>query len=727
MTQGDVILKLAAFRLVEQTLLTPAAAVTDNTLDSLMTIVLEATGDRWYRVATSALTIVLAYITRFLSDDPNDEEARAAAQKYATRFKLTESLTPLAFGAKKDQAVKELALQCLSELIARSADALGHEAVVVFLSESRRRLGSDVLCVSVLQALRRVAQTRLKLRVENEAVSLLHVLFENLRQSDRKMKVLSLELMNDLCALLAQSQELGTVSTDLASMWRKCDDIVHVIKSGDVYFGRLAYSFLASFTGIAPINEHADPVVGSVVAVICATLGRTQHMQPGTVTLNKVMNFLQVVSQRSPSLRSKAVSQFLLAGSGKTKNKTVESSARDGGARLAASAVCISASFRTSTDSGDWESLLSSLALVEAPNASSDAAVTSVTEAMKSALSSEDTSMQNLLLRTLGELCRCEPDAVVGNPALLLTIQNALQNGEPTPARAFALGSAARANDDVFNLFWSFCRERLASPDITQPTVQFALEAISHMLAADTSSPHRKMTSERCHEIMVSAAVPTLRQDLSQVEAAITRVLGHLCGSLLLLSPTMALESLAGILKDEGTSPIAQREVLVGLQTFVSEANAGAHLDAALEVLLCALVRHNGPPKVALQAVSTMNALVHHHPTVLNADNCKTVWVAVMGHMPVRADLKRVVDLGPFKQKVDDGLPIRKAAYTCATTLLQQVPVSVTRQCGSGPNGFFSQLVASIIAGLKETEYDARILTQQVTIYVVARGFILVA
>ena len=40
----------------------------------------------------------------------------------------------------------------------------------------------------------------------------------------------------------------------------------------------------------------------------------------------------------------------------------------------------------------------------------------------------------------------------------------------------------------------------------------------------------------------------------------------------------------------------------------------------------------------------------------------------------IKPELITEVDLGPFKHKVDEGIPIRKAAYALLDSLVEKVP-----------------------------------------------------
>merc|ERR1711904_453827 len=67
-----------------------------------------------------------------------------------------------------------------------------------------------------------------------------------------------------------------------------------------------------------------------------------------------------------------------------------------------------------------------------------------------------------------------------------------------------------------------------------------------------------------------------------------------------------------------------------------------------------------------------------------------------------KPELIREVDLGPFKHKVDDGLPLRKFAYTVSASLLQAYPEQV-----ASPN-----LVDLVLQGLGDNE-DVQVICCQ--------------
>ena len=71
-------------------------------------------------------------------------------------------------------------------------------------------------------------------------------------------------------------------------------------------------------------------------------------------------------------------------------------------------------------------------------------------------------------------------------------------------------------------------------------------------------------------------------------------------------------------------------------------------------------------------ALSMCNAAVHHQPSlIISFLDSKIIPVL---YETVRLKQERVVDLGPFKQRVDDGLPLRKTALACINTVLDTLP-----------------------------------------------------
>ncbi|CAM9970460.1 unnamed protein product [Ascophyllum nodosum] len=86
----------------------------------------------------------------------------------------------------------------------------------------------------------------------------------------------------------------------------------------------------------------------------------------------------------------------------------------------------------------------------------------------------------------------------------------------------------------------------------------------------------------------------------------------------------------------------------------------------------CLGMLHDDDLDVKKAALLMVNAAVHHQPFLVSELLPKLVIPAL--YETIELKLERTVDLGPFKHKVDDGEPLRKAALSCIDTILDNLP-----------------------------------------------------
>uniref|UniRef100_M4BM79 TATA-binding protein interacting (TIP20) domain-containing protein n=1 Tax=Hyaloperonospora arabidopsidis (strain Emoy2) TaxID=559515 RepID=M4BM79_HYAAE len=91
-----------------------------------------------------------------------------------------------------------------------------------------------------------------------------------------------------------------------------------------------------------------------------------------------------------------------------------------------------------------------------------------------------------------------------------------------------------------------------------------------------------------------------------------------------------------------------------------------AHIDPFLSAL------EDEDLHVRRAALLVFNTAAHHHAHHLVPYVREKIFPVLLKTSEIK--LERVVDLGPFKHKVDDGLPLRKAAYSFVDTLIQVLP-----------------------------------------------------
>jgi cullin-associated NEDD8-dissociated protein 1 len=66
----------------------------------------------------------------------------------------------------------------------------------------------------------------------------------------------------------------------------------------------------------------------------------------------------------------------------------------------------------------------------------------------------------------------------------------------------------------------------------------------------------------------------------------------------------------------------------------------------------------------------------------------------------IRPELITEVDLGPFKHKVDEGIPTRKAAYALIDSLVEKIPDRIS----------VNIIVETVIKGLDDTAEECMVL-----------------
>jgi len=106
--------------------------------------------------------------------------------------------------------------------------------------------------------------------------------------------------------------------------------------------------------------------------------------------------------------------------------------------------------------------------------------------------------------------------------------------------------------------------------------------------------------------------------------------------------------------------------------------------------------------EVRRQVFLTINGMFRVNSEVIDRELGKKILPLIYAESKPNKDLIHEVDFGAFKQTVDDGLPLRKAAFQCLGTMLQVVPHRLDMQ----------EYISYIQQGLSDQE-DIQISTYQ--------------
>ncbi|KIO24797.1 hypothetical protein M407DRAFT_244321 [Tulasnella calospora MUT 4182] len=138
-------------------------------------------------------------------------------------------------------------------------------------------------------------------------------------------------------------------------------------------------------------------------------------------------------------------------------------------------------------------------------------------------------------------------------------------------------------------------------------------------------------------------------------------------GQLTTANPPQYLPELQNRLSDP--SPLVRATVAAAIRyTFADSSQAYDNLLAPLVIQVLELVKDNDLT-VRRISLTTINAAARNKPQLIR-DQTSTLMPLLYGETKFKPELVRIVEMGPWKHKVDDGLEARKTTYETLYTIL---------------------------------------------------------
>ena len=231
---------------------------------------------------------------------------------------------------------------------------------------------------------------------------------------------------------------------------------------------------------------------------------------------------------------------------------------------------------------------------------------------------------------------------------------------EVKSAASYALGSVALGN---LQHFLPRMLERMNAEKKLKYLLLLSLkEVIAKPVEAKGDAQFSSSDLEQVLELLLEQA--------GSEEDSARNIVSECLGKLAIAQPVVLddIEKLLSSMSDKerATAATAFKHAVSSKHTTADE-DLAKHLGALLELL----GDENGVVKqAAIQAV-TQCLLTKSR---LAEPSLPTIVPAILGLTPVNKVLFREVVLGPFKQVVDDGLPLRRAAYECLDALVNLCP-----------------------------------------------------
>eukprot|EP01018_Ginkgo_biloba_P019172 Gb_04165 [translate_table: standard] len=618
-TSSNSNLKIEALIFTRLVMASHSPSVFHPYIKALSGPVLSAASDRYYKVSAEALRVC-------------GELVRAIRPKFETPsvfdFKpyvhpiYNAILTRLA-NQDQDQEVKECAISCMGLVISTFGDNLQGE-LQTCLPVLVDRMGNEITRLTAVKAFAVIAGSPLKIDLSCVLVHVFAELTTFLRKANRALRQASLGTLN--CLVVAYGDKISSSTYE------------------------------AIITELSSLISDADLHMTALALELCCTMmvDKKRHRNVGAAVRDKVLP-QALVLVRSSLLQGQALQalQSFFAALVQSANTSFD-----------ALLDALLSSAKPSPQSGGLaKQALYSIAQCAAVLclAAGDKKCASTVEMLMNILrdsSSANSARQHLALLCLGEIGRRKDLSQHANieGIVIESFQSPFE--EIKSAASYALGNIAVGNLSKYLPFI------LSQIDNQQKKQYLLLHSLKEVIARQSADEAGQV---HLQDANVDKILKLLFNHCESEEEGVRNVVAECLGKIALIEP----EKLVPELKERTVSPAAFTRATVVIAVKYTFVERPEQIDQVIQPVISSFLMliKDDDRHVRRAAVSALSTAAHNKPNLIK------------GHLPellpllydqtvIKQELIRTVDLGPFKHIVDDGLELRKAAFECVDTLL---------------------------------------------------------
>ncbi|XP_033121634.1 cullin-associated NEDD8-dissociated protein 1-like isoform X2 [Anneissia japonica] len=622
-----------------------------NHINVLITPVVSAVGDPFYKITSEALMVTQTMIQVIR---PLDCEVEFDFTPYVMDL-YSCTLTRLR-AADIDQEVKERAISCMSQIIANLGDHLTSELNVclpIFLE----RLKNEITRLTTVKALSLIASSPLKLDISSILNNGMPILASFLRKNHRALKLSTLACLNILIRNYGEHVTEVMINGVLMEM-------PPLISETDLHISQLSLTLLTSLAQILPRSmlKIKAEILPQVLSLI-----RSPLLQGGA--LDAMLEFFKtLVCTSTAGMMYADLLRYLTEPVYNPTEATQPPSAPYAVHKQAFHSVAKCVAVLTITCKQESSSV-----------------ITQFINDIKNPKSTDSVKLFALL--SVGEIGRhVDLSGQVGLQTVLINCFS-LPSEEVKSAASFALGNVSVGN---LPLYLPFVLQEIES----QPKRQYLL---LHSLKEIITCQSLTTSSVAGLQQYVGNIWAMLFKHCECPEEGTRNVVAECLGKLTLIDPLNLLPKL----KDYLTSPSAFTRSTVVTAVKYTISDQPQSIDPLLKSCIGDFLKTMEDSDLNVRRVSlvTFNSAAHNKPSLVR-DLLDEILPNLYKETKVRKELIREVEMGPFKHTVDDGLDIRKAAFECMYTLLDS--------CLNRVDIF--EFLNHVEEGLKD-HYDIKMLT----------------